>query len=178
MARLKDLERMIQDMLTFLRGAPSGREAIALRDLVAELTQIMEPQMADKQVQFRVELQGTHVHVRGDRKALCGALLNLLENALQASGAGSAVTLVAGVDGGRATIRVSDQGKGMSPEVQRRLFQPFFTTRSEGTGLGLAIMRSVVDAHGGEVEVQSEPGRGTTFVVRLPLHPMTAESLA
>jgi two-component system sensor histidine kinase FlrB len=178
MARLKDLERMIQDMLTFLRGAPSGREAIALRELVAELAQIMEPQMADKHVQFRVDLPSTRVHVRGDRKALCGALLNLLENALQASAAGSVVTLVAGADAGRATIRISDQGEGMSSEVQRRLFQPFFTTRAEGTGLGLAIMRSVVDAHGGEVEVQSEPGRGTTFIVRLPLHPMTAESAA
>jgi two-component system sensor histidine kinase FlrB len=178
MARLKDLERMIRDMLTFLRGAPSGREAIPLRELVQELAQIMEPQMADKQVQLRVDLQNAHApHVRGDRKALCGALLNLLENALQASAAGDAVTLVAGIDAGRATIRITDQGKGMAPAVQQRLFQPFFTTRAEGTGLGLAIMRSVVDAHGGEVEVQSAPGQGTTFTVRLPLHSITAESL-
>ena len=179
LARLKDLERMIQDMLTFLRGAPSGREAIPLRELVQELAQIMEPQMADKQVQLHVDLQSTHMpHVRGDRKALCGALLNLLENALQASAAGDAVTLAAGIDAGRAAIRITDQGKGMAPDVQQRLFQPFFTTRAEGTGLGLAIMRSVVDAHGGEVEVQSAPGQGTTFTVRLPLHSITAESLA
>jgi two-component system, sensor histidine kinase FlrB len=176
LARLKDLERMIHDMLTFLRGAPSGREAIALRELVAEIAQVMEPQMADKRVQLHVDLQCASAVVRGDRKALCGALLNLLENALQASDAGSAVTLIAGVDVGGVAIRVSDQGEGMPPEVQRRLFEPFFTTRSEGTGLGLAIMRSVIDAHGGEVEVQSEPGRGTTFVVRLPVHPSNAES--
>ena len=86
------------------------------------------------------------------------------------------VTLAAGVESGRIAIRVSDQGKGMSPEVQRRLFQPFFTTRSEGTGLGLAIMRSVVDAHGGEVQVDSEPGRGTTFIVHLPYQPLAAEA--
>jgi two-component system sensor histidine kinase FlrB len=178
MARLKDLERMIQDMLTFLRGAPSGRESIPLRELVLELTQIMEPQMVDRQVHLRVDLPAAQAHVRGDRKALCGALLNLLENALQASTAGSAVTLAAGVDGERATIRVTDQGKGMSPEVQQRLFQPFFTTRAEGTGLGLAIMRSVVDAHDGEVEVQSAPGHGTTFTVRLPVHAKTAEPAA
>jgi len=178
MARLKDLERMIHDMLTFLRGAPSGREPIALRELVLELAQIMEPQMADKQVKFRVDLQGAQVHLRGDRKALCGALLNLLENALQASAAHGEVALIAQVDAGRATIRVSDQGQGMSPEVQERLFQPFFTTRAEGTGLGLAIVRSVVDAHGGEVEVDSAPGRGTTFIVRLPLHALTPESVA
>jgi len=176
LARLKDLERMIQDMLTFLRGAPIASEPIPLRELVAELSQVMEPQMADKGVQLAVELKGVAAHVRGDRKALCGALLNLLENALQASPAGSAVTLAAGVESGRIAIRVSDQGKGMSPEVQRRLFQPFFTTRSEGTGLGLAIMRSVVDAHGGEVQVDSEPGRGTTFIVHLPYQPRAAEA--
>jgi two-component system sensor histidine kinase FlrB len=175
LARLKDLERMIQDMLTFLRGAPIAREPIPLRELVAELSQVMEPQMADRGVQLAIELKGVAAHVRGDRKALCGALLNLLENALQASPAGSAVTLAAGVESGRIAIRVSDSGKGMSPEVQRRLFQPFFTTRSEGTGLGLAIMRSVVDAHGGEVQVESEPGRGTTFIVHLPYQPLAAE---
>jgi len=178
LARLKDLERMIHDMLTFLRGAPSGREAIPVHELIAEVAQVMEPQMTDQHVRFRVDLHCAPVQVRGDRKALCGALLNLLENALQASETGGAVTLDVGLDCQRVTIRVSDQGKGMPPEVQRRLFQPFFTTRAEGTGLGLAIMRSVIDAHGGDVEVDSEPGRGTTFVVRLPVHTLAAESAA
>jgi two-component system sensor histidine kinase FlrB len=178
LARLKDLERMIHDMLTFLRGAPSGREAIPVHELVAEVAQVMEPQMTDQRVRFRVDLHCAPVQVRGDRKALCGALLNLLENALQASETGGAVTLDVGLDCQRVTIRVSDQGKGMPPEVQRRLFQPFFTTRAEGTGLGLAIMRSVIDAHGGDVEVDSEPGRGTTFLVRLPVHTLAAESAA
>jgi two-component system sensor histidine kinase FlrB len=165
-------------MLTFLRGAPSGREAIPVHELIAEVAQVMEPQMTDQQVRFRVDLHCAPAQVSGDRKALCGALLNLLENALQASETGGAVTLDVGLDSQRVTIRVSDQGKGMPPEVQRRLFQPFFTTRAEGTGLGLAIMRSVIDAHGGDVEVDSEPGRGTTFLVRLPLHTLVAESAA
>ena len=76
--------------------------------------------------------------------------------------------------GGRVHVEVSDTGSGIDPEVRKRLFQPFFTTRPEGTGLGLAIMRSVVDAHGGEVEVRSEPGRGTTFTVHLPCQPAVA----
>jgi two-component system, sensor histidine kinase FlrB len=170
LARLKDLERMIHDMLTFLRGAPSGHEVIPVPELVAEVIQVMEPQMSDKRVQLQAELRCAQVDVRGDRKALCGALLNLLENALQASTAGQAVSLLVDADAAHLKVSVRDQGKGMSPEVQRRLFEPFFTTRPEGTGLGLAIMRSVIDAHGGEVTVQSEPGRGTTFLVRLPVH--------
>ena len=82
-----------------------------------------------------------------------------------------------GLDAGRAAFRVTAQCNGLAPGVQQRLFQPFFKPLGQGTGLGLAIMRSVVDAHGGEVEVPSAPGQGTTFTVRLPLHSMIAESL-
>jgi two-component system sensor histidine kinase FlrB len=176
LARLKDLERMIQDMLTFLRGAPSVREPVGLRELLNEVAQVMEPQMADKGVTLELDLQIDGAQLRGDRKALSGALLNLLENALQASAAGGLVTLAGRLHGAQAAIRVIDSGKGIPPEVQRRLFEPFFTTRSEGTGLGLAIMRSVVNAHGGEVNVTSEPGKGTTFTVLLPCEAITAES--
>jgi two-component system, sensor histidine kinase FlrB len=169
-ARLRDLERMIHDMLTFVRGAPSGGERIVLADLVQELTQVMEPQMAQRGVRFRVDVRAPAVALRGNHKALSSALVNLLENALQANAAGGEVGLHGSVEGDRLLIRVSDRGTGMPPEVQERLFQPFFTTRPEGTGLGLAIVRSVVDAHGGEITVESEPGRGSTFCVRLPLH--------
>ena len=72
-------------------------------------------------------------------------------------------------DGREALIRVSDTGPGMEPEVQARVFEPFFTTRQEGTGLGLAIVRGVAQAHGGRVEVQSQPGEGSAFEMRLPL---------
>ena len=86
--------------------------------------------------------------------------------------------IAAGIEGGRVAIRVSDSGKGMPPEVQERLFQPFFTTRPEGTGLGLAIVRSVIDTHGGEVTVESKPGQGSTFCVTLPIHSQPAETSA
>src|SRR5689334_13003687 len=177
LTRLKDLERMIQDTLTFLRGAPSNREAIALGELVAEVAQVMEPQMADKNVQLDVQMRCGPVQLRGDRKGLCGALLNLLENALQASDAGATVTLAAEAEREGVSISVRDEGQGMSAEVQRRLFQPFFTTRPEGTGLGLAIMRSVVQAHGGQVEVVSTPGRGSRFIVHLPAEPAAAQAV-
>jgi two-component system sensor histidine kinase FlrB len=178
LARLKDLERMIADMLTFVRGGPSGRERIQLGELVQELTQVMEPQMAERGVSLRVDLRAASAALRGDRKALTGALLNLLENALQASGVGGQVQLATAVEGDRVVIRVSDRGRGMTAEVQERLFEPFFTTRPEGTGLGLAIVRSVVDAHGGEITVESTPGRGSTFCVRLPQYSASERTAA
>jgi len=168
-ARLKDVERMIQDMLTFVRGVPSAQELIVLDELVHELTQTMEPHMASGGVQLQVRSQCAGRLLRGNRKALAGALLNLMENALQACGPGAIVRLAAQIEGEAAVVQVADTGAGMSAEVQERLFEPFFTTRSEGTGLGLAIVRAVVTAHGGEVRFESTPGQGTAFTVSLPL---------
>jgi two-component system sensor histidine kinase FlrB len=168
-ARLRDLERMIQDMLTFVRGVPAARDLIELPDLLHELAQVMEPQMATRGVRFDLRAGCADVTLRGNRKALAGAFVNLLENALQACGGGGEVRLEAHTEGSQAWVCVADSGEGMPPEVQERLFEPFFTTRTEGTGLGLAIVRSVIAAHGGEVRVESAPGRGAVFKVSLPL---------
>ncbi|MCW5623008.1 MAG: PAS domain-containing protein, partial [Burkholderiales bacterium] len=168
-ARLRDLERMIQDMLTFVRGAPSAQELIPMAELLQELAQMIEPQMHAQQLTFETVVEVGHAHVRGNRKALQGGLTNLLENALQACRAGDSVRFAAAVQGEGLRISVRDSGAGMEAAVQARLFEPFFTTRNEGTGLGLAIAHTVVQAHGGEIEVESAPGRGTTFTVVLPV---------
>jgi len=173
-ARLLDLERMIQEMLTFVRGVPAAQDLISADDLVHELTQVMEPQMHARGIRFEVRADCSGATLRGNRKALQGALVNLLENALQACGTGGEVGFDAIAAGGSLRVRVTDSGPGMDASVQERLFEPFFTTRTEGTGLGLAIVRSVVNAHGGEVGVESAPGRGAVFNVTLPLSGSTA----
>jgi two-component system sensor histidine kinase FlrB len=168
LARLRDLERMIQDMLTFVRGVPVAQESIAAEDLLRELAQLMKPQMASRGVRFSLHAAVDGARLHGNRKALAGALTNLLDNALRACVAGGEVRLEAQAADDAVQIRVRDTGSGMEREVQERLFEPFFTTRAEGTGLGLAIVRSVVEAHGGDVRVESAPGEGATFIVRLP----------
>ncbi len=173
--RLHYLERMIQEMLMFVRGEVVGEEVFALETVLQELVQIIEPQMTARGVSFASTAAAPGLRVRGGRKALSGALLNLMENALQACERGGTVQLEVEGRGGQITLRVSDDGCGIAPEVQERLFEPFFTTRQEGTGLGLAIVRSVIEAHGGDVRVESTPGAGSTFTVRLPAH---AESVA
>lgn len=166
--RLRYLERMIQDMLQFVRGQPEEDEPIDVNAVVREVCAIIEPQMEQQGVAFRrVSPDGSPV-VRGSRKALTGALVNLLENALQATPEGGEVRLSVALFGGGVSIAVADTGCGMPPGTRQRIFEPFFTTRSEGTGLGLAIVRSVAEAHGGSVSVTSEPGHGSEFVLRLP----------
>jgi two-component system sensor histidine kinase FlrB len=166
--RLRHLERMIQDMLLFVRGQPAVEVSVDVDAMLAEAVQTIEPQMQQAGVTLGRPSGPTGALVRGDRKALVGAVLNLLENALQATASGGEVTVSAGSGDGWVCITVRDTGPGMEPDLLQRVFEPFFTTRQEGTGLGLAIVRSVAAAHGGDVGVTSEPGRGCEFVIRLP----------
>ena len=170
--QLKRLERLIQDVLLFARGESIGRDDIPASALIAEAAQTMEPLCQEKGVRFSVGSTVGDAFIVGSRKALGGALLNLLENALQASEArndGTAqVNLNATLDGRNVLIRVRDTGAGIAPEAQARIFEPFFTTRGQGTGLGLAIALGVARAHGGTIEVSSTPGQGSEFILRLP----------
>ena len=171
--QLKRLERLIQDVLLFARGEHIGRDRIELAALLDEAAQTIRPLCAEKGVQFTLTAALGSSIMTGSRKALSGALINLLENALQACegcppGSG-AVTLEARLESRQVRIAVRDSGVGMSAETQARIFEPFFTTRGQGTGLGLASARGVPRAHGGRIEVESRPGEGAQFVLTLPV---------
>jgi len=168
-SRLKHLEHLIQDMLLFARGEVLGRETFPVAELLTDLAHTFEPLARSRGVEFRIETVAGDTPLTGNRKALTGALTNLVDNAFQAVASGGQVALSAGRIGGQMVLSVRDDGRGMTPDVVARLFEPFFTTRSDGTGLGLAIARGVARAHGGGIDVRSEPGRGTEFIITLPL---------
>lgn len=169
LGRLRHLEHLIKDMLVFVRGGRSAQETITVEGLLAEVQQVMEPQMAQHGIRFEVRDSSGKACMMASREALAGALTNLLANAMQACQQEGQVTLSAGVVAdGRIEFRVTDNGRGIPPDVQDRLFEPFFTTRTEGTGLGLAIVREVVQIHGGEVAVKSKEGEGSEFIMRFP----------
>jgi two-component system sensor histidine kinase FlrB len=168
--RLKHLERLIQDMLLFARGEVLGRERFAVGDLLKELCHTFEPLALNCGIQFSMDDASHGASLVGNRKSLLGALTNLLENALQAvsiDGAGQINLSAHPVEQG-IELRVRDNGRGMDADTAARLFDPFFTTRTEGTGLGLAIARGVARAHGGGIEVHSLPGAGAEFLLTLP----------
>ena len=169
MERLRHLEKLIRDMLLFARGETLGREPFGICELVAELTQTLEPLARAKGLELAAACACGDTRVVGDRKAIAGALTNLLENAVQALEAGGAIRFEAAQEGAVARFSVIDNGRGIDPALQTRLFEPFFTTRSDGTGLGLAIARGVARAHGGDIGIQSEPGHGTTFTLTLAM---------
>jgi signal transduction histidine kinase len=106
--------------------------------------------------------------LRADEAQLRQVFLNLVRNAREAMEHGGTLTVTAWSKDGVTELRVQDTGGGMTPDVSERIFEPFFTTKRGGTGLGLSLSRQIIEAHGGAIEVESTPGRGTTFIMKLP----------
>ena len=116
----------------------------------------------------KLELDESLGAIAADPDLLHRALSNLVLNAMDAMPNGGTLTLRSRRDGGKGIIEVADTGSGLTREECERIFTPYYTSKQHGTGLGLAIVQSVVSDHGGRISVQSEPGRGTTFVIELP----------
>jgi len=174
--QLRRLERLIQDVLLFARGESIGRDVIEAEDLLIEAAQTVEPLMREHGLIFTTVYACEGARIVGSRKALFGALVNLLENAMQATPVGGKICLSGNRRGDLLAIGVRDSGPGIAWETQARIFEPFFTTKGQGTGLGLAIALGVARAHGGAIELFSEPGAGAEFVMTLPVGASELES--
>jgi signal transduction histidine kinase len=163
--RLADLSN---DFLRFAQLRDLKRVPTRLQDLIAELVDFYGPSARQANIDIKCFLPADLPTVSVDRELIKQGLLNLLLNAVQAMPQGGVITIQALAEPDAVAIMVIDTGTGMSPEVLARVFEPFFTTRSGGSGLGLPLLRKIVESHGGSVQVESEPGRGTKFTVRLP----------
>ena len=174
--QLRRLERLIQDVLLFARGESIGRDVIPVSELLAEAVNTLEPLMREHGIEFVATDHCAGLVLVGARKALFGALVNLLENAMQATPSGGKICLSGKSSGGILLLGVRDTGPGVEPEKRERIFEPFFTTKGQGTGLGLAIALGVARAHGGSIDLYSTPGAGAEFVMSLPLAATDHES--
>lgn len=166
---LRDLDNLVNDMLRFAGGARADGESIKVIDLLRDVFSAIEPQLNDSSY-VTVEMFDESLTVTGNREALLGAMLNLVSNAIQSGGSSPVVELSAMRVKDQICLTVSDNGYGLSAEVRKRMFEPFYTTRPQGTGLGLAVVRSVAETHCGEVIVESGE-HGSTFAICLPAEP-------
>ena len=167
--RLHHMGRMIDNLLAFGRPRRSLREWIEPRGLIEALATIVEPQLTRRGGRLRWECRCDRRRLHGDQRELLNALVNLVENALQASRGVPHLELVAEAGHHHLWITLTDRGEGIPERLQGRIFEPFFTTRQSGAGLGLTVARSVVEAHGGRLRLDSRPGRGTCVTLILPL---------
>jgi signal transduction histidine kinase len=166
---LRRLDRSVGEILDFAKPVRLVTEPIDVGDLVEDAATSLSPILSGKGVALRCDAAASLPAVRGDAQRLRQVLVNLLDNAADASTPGAEVTLRARADdAAHVAIDVEDRGKGIRADDLPRIFEPFFTTRPDGTGLGLAICQKLVSAHGGELRVRSSVGVGTTFTVVLP----------
>jgi two-component system, NtrC family, sensor kinase len=160
---------IVRNLLDFARERPLKLEAVDANAAVEESLQLVGHKLS--LTGFRLERRlRTLPSVHADFGELRQAVVNLALNAMEAMGEGGTLIVeTRSSDGGRTVeIAVEDSGPGIRPEHLRKIFDPFFTTKEKGTGLGLSVVYGIVQRHGGRIDVESEPGHGTRFVIRLP----------
>jgi signal transduction histidine kinase len=146
-------------------------QRVQVNEVIRGVLQLFQAQLeAPGRAKIGCDLQlDPHLEpVAADTELLHRVISNLVLNAMDAMPQGGALTLRTRDEDGKVLIEVADTGSGLTPEECARIFTPYYTSKQHGTGLGLAIVQSVVSDHGGSIRVQSEPGRGTTFVIELP----------
>lgn len=172
------LREILDDFLRYAGRIEPELQPVDLQSLSEEMIDFLSPQA--QVAKIRLALEGGEegpVKARADARLLKQAMLNLLLNALQHSQPGETVRIRVSGEGTRPrgevapTVRVDviDQGSGIPPEAQARIFEPYFSRRKGGTGLGLAVTRRIIQAHRGRLEVASTPGEGATFSIYLPV---------
>jgi signal transduction histidine kinase len=162
----------IERLQSFSRQTPEAKsESVDLNQVGHEAIEIARPRMASNRgtLCFLVEEFGTPPPILGNRSELVSALVNLVVNAIDAMPGGGTIKLRTGTDLGGATVQVIDDGPGMTEEVEKRVFEPFFSTKGErGLGLGLAMVYSTVVRHSGTISLATALGKGTTFSLWFP----------
>jgi signal transduction histidine kinase len=166
---LARLDRSVAEILDFAKPVKLAPQKVDLAEVIETTARGLTPVLSEKQIALKTELGSELPAVQGDPQRLRQVLVNLVGNAADASQPGAEVTVRATSSDARVAIEVEDHGRGIGQDDLPRIFEPFFTTRPDGTGLGLAICHKLVKAHGGDIQVRSTPGKGSTFTVLLPV---------
>jgi signal transduction histidine kinase len=169
---LKETDRLnliVQEFLGFARPKQPDLQQADLNEAIESVLTLtaQEAKKAGVRVETRLD---PAIGKRGlDVGLLRQAFLNLVLNAIQAMENGGVLTIGSRLQGDAVEIMIADTGSGISEENRKKLFSPFFTTKKDGTGLGLAITYRIIENHHGTINVASEPGKGTTFTVKIPI---------
>jgi signal transduction histidine kinase len=163
------LDRVVKTFLDFTKPVELNLSTAPLQELVSEIVDLARPQADAAKIRVNVVQEAEGVEVRVDRDLLKQAVLNVVVNAIEAMPQGGELRFEALAGEDTAEIRVSDTGAGIPDELRDKIFRLYFTTRKEGSGIGLAMTFRIVQLHDGTIDFTSEPGKGTTFFIRLPI---------
>jgi len=169
---LKETDRLnniVQEFLGFARPKQPEFQQTDLNDALESVLTLTAQEARKAGVQVHKRFDPAIGKRSLDAGLLRQAFLNLVLNAIQAMMGGGVLTITSSLEGNTITVNIADTGGGISEENRKKLFSPFFTTKKDGTGLGLAITYRIIQNHKGDIEVASEPGKGTVFTVRIPV---------
>ncbi|WP_423801111.1 ATP-binding protein [Neobacillus sp. SAB-20_R2A] len=168
LSELGRAEAIISDYLNFAKPKLEKLEEFALKDILKEIVTLLEPYAVKQGVQLESELDTSDFCLYTDRNQLKQALVNLLKNAIEATSEEGIVTIHTKSDQTHASVLITDNGKGMTPEQLSRIGTLFYTTKDKGTGLGTSVSLRIIETIKGKVFYQSETGLGTTVTIVLP----------
>jgi signal transduction histidine kinase len=165
---IQRIQRVLEEYLQFARLPNLQLQAVALNELLGQKLDFMHGEFERAGVIPRTHFDPAAGTINADAEQLWQATLNLIRNSLEAMPDGGELTVGTWREGEQVRLRVTDTGKGMNAEQLKKVFAPFFTTKPSGTGLGLALVQQITIEHGGHVECESTPGKGSTFTLFLP----------
>ena len=171
LAEISNLKGIIGRFSEFSKMPQPQLQRVQVNEIVETVSRLFQAQFqaqGREAIHCQMQLDRRLDPIAADPELLHRALSNLVLNAMDAMSNGGTLTLRTRGDDGKVAIEVCDTGSGLTREECERIFTPYYTSKQHGTGLGLAIVQSVVSDHGGRISVQSEPGKGTTFVIELP----------
>jgi len=164
------LDGIITQFLRAVRPSTPDLQRASVHDVLAETLQLLEREITNRDILLEREWSDGVPKLLLDRGQMKQAFYNVIRNALQAMRPGGILRITTSASDTHVTIAFADTGHGISPETIGQVFQPYFTTKKQGTGLGLMIVQRIVREHGGTIEIESDPGRGTTLRITLPIH--------
>jgi len=166
---IAQINRILTDLLQTARPHPPEVRVSDLNTTVEHAVMLARQQVLSKPIKIELQKDPHLASVEHDSDQIHQVVLNLLLNSVQAIEEAGIVQVILAAKKDKALISVTDSGRGISPEHLPFIFRPFYTTKGNGTGLGLSLARRIVEDHRGRIEVQSELGRGTEFLITLPM---------
>jgi PAS domain S-box-containing protein len=165
------LSTMLKNMLTFSRPDEEMKREVEMNHFLEGILMLMEKQLAESGIELVAEFDKAIPPIRVSPNQMRQVFLNIVKNAMEAMPHGGTLNVITQCDGGALRVTVNDTGVGMTEEVKERIFDAFYTTKEQvrGVGLGLSVCYGIIRDHGGDIEVESSPGKGSTFSVTLPV---------
>jgi two-component system NtrC family sensor kinase len=158
-------------MLSFSKPEEEARKRINLNELLEGILLMMERQMRESNIRVALDFDHQIPEVMASTNQMRQVMLNMFKNAKEAMPNGGTLTIRTARDDQKVSVHIQDTGVGIPEEIQNKIFEAFFTTKQKvkGVGLGLSVCYGIIRDHGGEIRVESEEGKGTTFIISLPI---------